>query len=87
MISLCYYHNQEFLKIRSFILCLLQRVEVPVPTPKNDEVLLKLEAASINPIDWKIQNGMLRPFLPRKFPFIPGKFNYIGNLYLLFFIL
>lgn len=49
----------------------LKRVEVPVPTPKSDEVLLKLEAASINPIDWKVQNGMLRPFLPRKFPFIP----------------
>ncbi|PHU21827.1 hypothetical protein BC332_06934 [Capsicum chinense] len=49
----------------------LKHVEVPVPTPKTDEVLLKLEAASINPIDWKIQKGMLRPLLPPKFPFIP----------------
>ncbi|KAM0005951.1 putative NADPH:quinone reductase [Helianthus debilis subsp. tardiflorus] len=32
---------------------------------------MKVEATSINPIDWKIQNGVLRPFLPRKFPFIP----------------
>jgi chloroplastic oxoene reductase len=47
-------------------------VEVPVPSPKKGEVLLKLEAASINPIDWKIQKGMVRPFLPRKFPFVPG---------------
>jgi len=46
-------------------------VEVPVPSPNKGEVLLKLEAASINPIDWKIQKGMVRPFLPRKFPFIP----------------
>lgn len=51
-----------------------QHVEVPVPSPKKGEVLLKLEAASINPIDWKIQKGMVRPFLPRKFPFIPGMF-------------
>ncbi|CAN6196495.1 unnamed protein product [Urochloa humidicola] len=29
----------------------LQHVEVPVPSPKKGEVLLKLEAASINPID------------------------------------
>ncbi|XP_015087850.1 chloroplast envelope quinone oxidoreductase homolog [Solanum pennellii] len=49
----------------------LKHVEVPVPTPKKDEVLLKLEAASINPVDWKIQKGMLRPLLPTKFPFIP----------------
>ncbi|XP_072971393.1 chloroplast envelope quinone oxidoreductase homolog [Typha angustifolia] len=49
----------------------LKHVEVPIPSPKKDEVLLKLEAASINPVDWKIQKGMLRPFLPPKFPFIP----------------
>ncbi|XWS31231.1 hypothetical protein CRYUN_Cryun23aG0059800 [Craigia yunnanensis] len=50
----------------------LKHVEVPIPTPKQDEVLLKLEATSLNPFDWKIQKGMLRPFLPRKFPYIPG---------------
>uniref|UniRef100_A0A2N9HSM8 Enoyl reductase (ER) domain-containing protein n=1 Tax=Fagus sylvatica TaxID=28930 RepID=A0A2N9HSM8_FAGSY len=50
----------------------LQHVEVPVPIPKKDEVLLKLEAASLNPFDWKVQKGMLRPFLPRKFPHIPA---------------
>ncbi|KAK9944725.1 hypothetical protein M0R45_010280 [Rubus argutus] len=49
----------------------LKHVEVPIPTPKKDEVLLKLEAASINPIDWKIQKGLLRPIFPRKFPHIP----------------
>ncbi|KAL1362648.1 hypothetical protein HN51_010873 [Arachis hypogaea] len=50
----------------------LKHVEVPVPTPKSGEVLLKLEATSINPVDWKIQKGILRPlFLPRKFPHIP----------------
>ncbi|XP_022758751.1 chloroplast envelope quinone oxidoreductase homolog [Durio zibethinus] len=50
----------------------LKHVEVPIPTPKKDEVLIKVEAAGINPIDWKIQKGIARPFLPRKFPFIPG---------------
>ncbi|XP_074282671.1 quinone-oxidoreductase homolog, chloroplastic-like [Silene latifolia] len=50
----------------------LKHVEVPVPDPKADEVLLKVEAATLNPIDWKIQNGILRPLLPRKFPVIPG---------------
>nr|XP_011458151.1 PREDICTED: putative quinone-oxidoreductase homolog, chloroplastic [Fragaria vesca subsp. vesca] len=49
----------------------LKHVEVPIPTPKKDEVLLKLEAASINPVDWKIQKGVARPLFPRKFPYIP----------------
>uniref|UniRef100_A0A0E0KPE4 Enoyl reductase (ER) domain-containing protein n=1 Tax=Oryza punctata TaxID=4537 RepID=A0A0E0KPE4_ORYPU len=48
----------------------VQHVEIPVPSVKKHEVLIKVEAASINPLDWSIQKGMLRPFLP-KFPFIP----------------
>ncbi|OVA05705.1 Alcohol dehydrogenase superfamily [Macleaya cordata] len=50
----------------------LKHVEVPVPAPKKDEVLLKVEAVSLNPVDWKIQKGVLRPLLPRKFPYIPA---------------
>ncbi|XP_021907331.1 chloroplast envelope quinone oxidoreductase homolog [Carica papaya] len=50
----------------------LKHVEVPVPTPNKEEVLLKLEATSLNPVDWKTQKGMLRPLLPRRFPFIPA---------------
>lgn len=48
----------------------LKHEEIPVPSLKKDEVLIKVEAASINPADWRIQKGMLRPFLP-KLPFIP----------------
>ncbi|KAH6814414.1 Oxidoreductase [Perilla frutescens var. frutescens] len=50
----------------------LKHVEVPVPTPGKGELLLKLEATTLNPVDWKIQKGLLRPFLPRKFPYIPA---------------
>ena len=28
---------------------------VPAPTPADDEVLIALAAAALNPIDWKIQ--------------------------------
>ncbi|KAI3787920.1 hypothetical protein L2E82_00432 [Cichorium intybus] len=49
----------------------LKHVEIPIPVPGNDEILLKIEAASINPVDWTIQKGRMRPILPRKFPFIP----------------
>ncbi|KAG9446058.1 hypothetical protein H6P81_012186 [Aristolochia fimbriata] len=50
----------------------LKYVEVPVPSPKSDEVLVKVEATALNAVDWKIQKGNIRPFLPRKFPCIPG---------------
>jgi hypothetical protein len=48
----------------------MQYVEVPVPTPKKDEVLIKVEAASLSPVDWRIQQGMLRPMFPREFPLL-----------------
>ncbi|XP_071721528.1 chloroplast envelope quinone oxidoreductase homolog [Rutidosis leptorrhynchoides] len=50
----------------------LKHVELPIPKPGKGELLLKLEATSINPVDWKIQKGMLRPFLPLKIPWIPA---------------
>ena len=31
--------------------------EIPVPKPKADEVLVKVHAASVNPIDYKIRSG------------------------------
>jgi NADPH:quinone reductase-like Zn-dependent oxidoreductase len=37
--------------------------EVKKPTPKDDEVLIKIMAASVNPIDWRILRG--KPFMIR----------------------
>jgi NADPH:quinone reductase-like Zn-dependent oxidoreductase len=41
----------------------LQFSEVPKPTPKDHEVLLRVFAASVNPIDWHFMRG--RPFIIR----------------------
>ncbi|CAM8894202.1 unnamed protein product [Rhodiola kirilowii] len=38
----------------------------------SGEFLVKIEAVSINPVDWKIQKGEIKPLFPRKFPHIPG---------------
>lgn len=46
--------------------------DVPVPTPGEDDVLIKVHAASVNPVDWKIRNGMLKIFTGRSFPKILG---------------
>ncbi|KAL5862068.1 hypothetical protein ACOSQ4_003364 [Xanthoceras sorbifolium] len=50
----------------------LKHVELPVPTPNKDQVLVKLEATSLNPVDWKMQKGEIRPLFPYKFPYTPG---------------
>lgn len=41
----------------------LKLEEIEKPTPKDDEVLVKIHAASANPLDWHIMRG--EPFLAR----------------------
>lgn len=45
---------------------------VPVPVPEADEVLIRVRAAGVNPVDWKIREGLLQGRLPHAFPIIPG---------------
>jgi NADPH:quinone reductase-like Zn-dependent oxidoreductase len=37
--------------------------ELPDPRPQADEVLVRVRAAGVNPVDWKIRQGQLR-FIP-----------------------
>jgi NADPH:quinone reductase-like Zn-dependent oxidoreductase len=46
--------------------------DVPKPEPAAGEVLVKVHATSINPIDWKIRAGHLRGFRDYPLPFILG---------------
>jgi alcohol dehydrogenase len=39
---------------------------------RSDDVLVQVHAASINPVDFKIRNGDLKPLLPYKLPVIMG---------------
>jgi NADPH:quinone reductase-like Zn-dependent oxidoreductase len=48
----------------------LERVERP--QPQAGEVLLRVYAAGVNPIDWKIRQGLLKDALPMTFPYTPG---------------
>ncbi|MFE9395132.1 NADP-dependent oxidoreductase [Streptomyces flavidovirens] len=46
--------------------------DVPEPKLGPDSVLVRVKAASVNPVDWKIQAGYLDSVLDAVFPVIPG---------------
>ncbi|HEV7469966.1 MAG TPA: NADP-dependent oxidoreductase [Pseudonocardia sp.] len=50
----------------------LEPTELPRPKVGPDEVLIKVRAASVNPIDWKVMAGGLDALLEIEFPAIPG---------------
>ena len=50
----------------------LKLEDAPRPKPGKDEVLIKVFATSVNPVDWKIRKGLRKEKFPIKFPLIPG---------------
>lgn len=51
----------------------LRYEEVPTPEPGPDEVLVKVAATSVNPIDWKLRSGAAKDRMPLTFPAILGR--------------
>ena len=47
--------------------------QVPSPSPAAGQVLVKVKAASVNPIDWKIRRGLLASIFPLSFPRTLGR--------------
>lgn len=50
----------------------LKEMEFLPPEPAENEVQIRILAAGVNPVDWKICEGHLKERLPHKFPLIPG---------------
>jgi NADPH:quinone reductase-like Zn-dependent oxidoreductase len=46
--------------------------EIPVPDIAPDEVLVRVVAASINPVDWKVRAGYLAQMIPHQMPLTLG---------------
>jgi len=55
----------------------LTDLDEPRPGPRG--VLIRVRAAGVNPVDWKIRSGMLKLVLWLRFPFIPG-FDISGDV-------
>jgi NADPH:quinone reductase-like Zn-dependent oxidoreductase len=50
----------------------LQFEDVPVPEAGGGQVLVRVHAASVNPIDYKLASGAMRQFMPLALPWVPG---------------
>jgi len=51
----------------------IENRQVPIPQPVDDEVLVRVRAASINPVDWKIAQGDYPPVGADKLPLVLGR--------------
>jgi NADPH:quinone reductase-like Zn-dependent oxidoreductase len=50
----------------------LQYGELPEPLLRNDSLLVRVKAVSVNPVDWKTRQGLLKLIQGSKFPRIIG---------------
>ncbi len=53
--------------------------DAPIPSIGVDEVLVKIHATSINPVDWKVREGYLQGFLAHKLPLVLG-WDFAGEI-------
>jgi NADPH2:quinone reductase len=47
--------------------------ERPTPPIADDQVLVEVRVAGVNPIDWRIRSGQLKQFVPCEFPVVLGR--------------
>ncbi|MFE6750944.1 NADP-dependent oxidoreductase [Kitasatospora purpeofusca] len=47
--------------------------EAPDPRPGAGEIRIRVAAAGVNPIDWKVRGGALRDLVPVDLPAVPGR--------------
>jgi NADPH:quinone reductase-like Zn-dependent oxidoreductase len=50
----------------------LQYEDAPRPQIRKGEVLVRVHAAGVNPLDWKVRSGSMNGFIQHKLPLIPG---------------
>ncbi len=50
----------------------MEIVELPRPEPGPGDLLVRVRAASVNPLDYKIRDGVVKVLVPYSFPLILG---------------
>lgn len=50
----------------------LEQLDLPLPKVGPGTVRIKVKAAAVNPVDWKVMAGYLDPILDTTFPAVPG---------------
>src|SRR5688500_16771499 len=72
----CLDEDKEWHPMRAFVVTKykepLQEADVPEPTVGEHDVLVRVEAAGLNPLDEKIRAGEFKQILPYKLPLILG---------------
>lgn len=51
----------------------MQLEDAPVPAVGPNDVLVRVVAAGINPVDWKLRAGAMAQAIPKTFPFVLGQ--------------
>src|SRR5262245_51199921 len=46
--------------------------QMPCPVPKDDDILVRVHAMGVNPVDWKLREGLARKRVNLALPAIPG---------------
>ena len=57
----------------------LKIVDLPVPKPSSTELLIRVIASSVNPVDWKLASGKFKYIMPIPRPAVPG-FDVVGEV-------